>query len=110
MAITYTWLIEKMNCYPQQAGQTDVVFDVAWRLNGTDGTYSATVYSTIGLQPYTSGAPFTPYDQLTQAQVVGWVQAAMGPEKVSEYEANIAGQIANQANPPVVSPPLPWSA
>lgn len=83
MAVTYTWVIEQMNCYPQANGKTDVVFNVAWRLNGTDGKYSATVYGTIGLQPYQAGDPFTPYDQLTEDQVVGWVEAAMGEEQVA---------------------------
>lgn len=110
MAITYDWVIEQMNCYPQLDGQTDVVFNVSWRLNGTDGTYSATIYGTIDIQPYTSGEPFTPYADLTQSQVVGWVQAAMGEKQVSEYETNIEDQIVNQTNPPVVSPPLPWQS
>jgi hypothetical protein len=32
----------------------------------------------------------------------------MGAEQVAAYEANVAEQIANQINPPVVTPPLPW--
>ena len=96
-----------MDCYPQSAGQTDVVFNVAWRVNATDGTYDATAYGTQGVT-YTAGSPFTPYDQLTQSQVVGWVQAAMGAEQVSSIEDNLAASIANQVNPPVVVPPLPW--
>lgn len=107
MSITNTWLIEQMDCYPQSAGQTDVVFNVAWRVNATDGTYDATAYGTQGVT-YTAGSPFTPYDQLTQSQVVGWVQAAMGAEQVSSIEDNLAASIANQVNPPVVVPPLPW--
>ena len=35
---------------------------------------------------------------------------ALGPEQVTAYEANVAQQIADQANPPVVTPPLPWVA
>jgi hypothetical protein len=54
--------------------------------------------------------PFTPYADLTEAQVIGWVQDAMGEEVVAGYEANVAQQIADQINPPVVTPPLPWGA
>jgi hypothetical protein len=32
----------------------------------------------------------------------------MGEEQVDALEANLAKQIADQANPPVVTPPLPW--
>lgn len=109
MAVTYTWNITAMDCYPQHDGETDVVFTVHWTLNGTDGTYNGSVYGTVGVT-YDASAPFTPYADLTQNQVVGWVEAALGAEQVASLEANIATQIANQANPPVVTPPLPWSA
>ena len=109
MSVTNTWVIEQMDCYPQAEGETDVVFTVHWRINATDGTYNATSYGTVGVT-YEAGTPYTPYADLTQAQVVGWVEAALGPEKVASIEANLATNIANQANPPVVTPPLPWSA
>ena len=106
---TTTWIVEQMSCYPTYESETDVVFNVAWRANATDGTYSATAYGTQGVT-YTAGSPFTPYDQLTQDQVIGWVQAAMGQEQVDAIDASLATNIANQVNPPVVTPPLPWSA
>jgi hypothetical protein len=97
-----------MDAYPELDGETDVVFTVHWTLNGTDGTYAGSVYGSqdITIDP---DAPFTPYASLTQAQVVGWVQDALGEEQVASYEANVAQQIANQINPPVVTHPLPWN-
>jgi len=109
MANVYVWVIEAMDCKPQEDGQTDVVITVHWRLNGTDGQYSGTVYSTVGLT-YTAGSPFTPYADLTQDQVIGWVQDALGQDQVISLEANVAAQIEAQINPPVVTPPLPWAA
>jgi len=109
MSITTTWVIEQMNCYPTSEGQTDVVFNVAWRVNATDGTYSATVYGTAGVT-YEAGSPYTPFADLTQDQVVGWVQTSMGAEQVASIEAGLATNIANQVNPPTVTPALPWSA
>ena len=106
---TITWQIEQMSCYPQELGETDVVFSAAWRVNGTDGTYNATVYGSQGIAPYTKGAAFIPYADLTQAEVIGWVQTAMGAEQIAAINANIEQQIENQVNPPVVTPPLPWS-
>lgn len=107
MTITNTWTVVQMDCYPEEDGETDVVFNVHWTLSGTDGTYTGSVY---GSQAVTvdAAAPFTPYADLTQDQVIGWVQDAMGPEQVTAYEANVAKQIADQINPPVVTPPLPW--
>ena len=108
MAITNTWSVVQMDAYPEYEGEPDVVFTVHWRLDGTDGTYAGSVYGSVGvtLDP---DAPFTPYASLTQAQVIGWVQDALGEEQVASYEANVAQQIENQINPPVVTPPLPWS-
>lgn len=108
MAITNTWTVQQMDCYPEEDGETDVVFTVHWTLTGTDGTYTGSVYGSqaVAVDP---DAPFTPYADLTETQVIGWVQAAMGAEQVASYEANVAAQIAAQIDPPVVTPPLPWA-
>jgi hypothetical protein len=97
-----------MDAYPELDGETDVVFTVHWTLNGTDGTYAGSVYGSVGVS-LDEGSAFTPYADLTEAQVVGWVQDALGEEQVASYEANVAQQIADQQDPPVVTPPLPWS-
>jgi hypothetical protein len=97
-----------MDCYPQAEGQTNVVFNVHWRVNATDGTYNATSYGTVGVT-YTADKPYTPYANLTQSQVAGWVQASLGAERVASIETGLANDIANQANPPVLTPSLPWA-
>jgi hypothetical protein len=108
MAITNTWSVVQLDAYPELDGETDVVFTVHWRLDGTDGTYSGSVYGSFSVS-LDEGSAFTPYASLTQAQVLGWVQDALGEEQVAAYEANVAQQIADQQDPPVVTPPLPWS-
>lgn len=104
---TITWEIQWMQCYPQAEGKTDVVFQVGWQCSGTDGTYNASVYSTCGVT-YTAGSPYTPYADLTQEQVLGWCWAN-GVDQ-STTEAAVNQQLAQQVNPPVVQPPLPWAA
>jgi len=108
MAITNTWNVVSMDCYPELNGQTDVVFVCHWQLNGTDGTHNGSVYGSVGLT-LDPEATYVPYADLTEAQVIGWVKEALGEESVTSYEDNVAQQIANQINPPVVTPPLPWS-
>jgi hypothetical protein len=105
---TYTWLVESLDCIPSQDGQTNVVSCVHWRVNGTDGTHNATVY---GFQPltYTAGNPFTAYSALTKDTVIGWVQTAIGATQVASIQTNLDNQIANLVNPPIVTPPLPWT-
>lgn len=108
MTITYTWSVVQMDAYPEADGEKDVVFTVHWTLNGTDGVYNGGVYGSTGVT-VNPAEPFTPYADLTQAQVIGWVEEALGAEQVAAYEEIIAQQIENQVNPPVVTPPLPWA-
>ena len=109
MATTYTWAVTQMDCYPEQDGETDVVFTVHWTLTGTEAGFTGGVYGSVGVT-VDAGATFTPYADLTEAQVIGWVQDALGEDQVAAYEANVAQQINDQVAPPVVTPPLPWSA
>ena len=95
-----------MDCYPQEGGNTDVVFTVHWTCAGVDGEYNASIYSTCSVP--TPEGTFTPYAQLTQSQVLGWIWAN-GVDQTAT-EAAVEQQIQNQINPPVVTPALPWSA
>jgi hypothetical protein len=109
MATEYTWVISQLDAYPQQDNHTDVVMTIHWRRQATDGTYSADIYGSqsVTLAP---DAPFTPFADLTEAQVIGWLEEAFGPETLAAQKASLDQQIANQINPPVISPPLPWAA
>jgi hypothetical protein len=102
--ITINWIIERLLVKPTEGSLTDVVITADWRCNGTDGTYSGTCYGSASFAPPTGS--FTPYEDLTQDQVLGWCYAN-GVDK-SAIEANVSLQIQNQIDPPVVSLPLPW--
>jgi hypothetical protein len=49
---------------------------------------------------------FTPYEDLTEQQVLNWC-FANGVDQAA-IEANVTQQIENQINPPVIAPPVPW--
>jgi len=109
MANNYNWIISALECYPQHEGQTDVVFVVHWDRLASDGEgHNARIY---GSQSVTldAEAPFTPYADLTEAMVIGWLEDAMGAETLAAQIVGLDQQIENQINPPVVSPPLPWA-
>lgn len=106
--ITYEWIISQLETKPHVGDASNVVVTVHWRLQGTDGTYSSDVYGSAFTKPYESGESFVPYDQLTKETVVGWVEEALGAEQVQKYKDNIAQQIQDKINPPIVKPPLPW--
>jgi len=107
MAVVNTWSVAQLDAYPEAEGQSDVVFCVHWRLDGVDGEHAGGVYGSAGVA-LDADAPFAPYASLTEAQVIGWVKDALGEEAVAAAEASVAQQIADQANPPVVHPALPW--
>lgn len=106
MATTINWTISQLDCIPQEDGHTDVVVTAHWQCTGVDGVYTSQVYGTTSFT-LEQGASFTPYDQLTQDQVLGWCWAN-GVDK-NATEAGVEAQIQAQINPPVVTPPLPWA-
>ena len=98
---TYLWTIPQMD----RLTSDGFVVTVHYNVTATDGTYSASTYGTIGYtqQP---GETYTPYADLTQAQVVGWVQTSLGKDTV---EASLQSQIDLQKNP-VQAAGVPWTA
>ena len=107
MSISYTWQITKLECYPQSEGQDDVVFQTYWTLTGALDGYTDSISGTVQLL-YVAGTPYTPYDQLTEAQVITWTQNALGPDFVANTQLGIAQSIQAQSSPAPITPPLPW--
>lgn len=107
MAITCTWSIDEMFSYPEVDGKSDVVFGVAYTINGDNGSHVASQSAQIPM-PLPEG-DFTPYADLTEDQVVGWVKSQLGADAVAALEAQIAQMIAEQESPSVVVNPLPWA-
>ena len=102
--MTILWLIERLLVKPTEGSLTDVVITADWRCNGSQESFSGTCYGSCSFAP-PSGS-FTPYNELTQQQVLDWC-FTNGVDK-SAIEANVTAQIQNQINPPVIAPPLPW--
>ena len=101
-----TWKIESMIVKPQDGSHTDVVVTAGWTCTARQGDYSAGNYGTVGFSAL--GDVFTPYESLTEDEVLGWCYAnGLDREAV---EANVTRELADKIDPPVVSKPLPWTA
>ena len=110
MALTYMWNFPAFDCYPDQDGYVDVVFTVHWRYSASDDTgHTAVDYSTQSVA-YTEGDPFVPFADLTPEIVEGWMVAAMGPERITQLQADLAAQIEQQIHPSQVTLPAPWQS
>ena len=115
MAINYTWNVATVDTKPSVTDEnaiteTDVIYNVHWRLTGTDDTntyedengddvnYTADVYGTQSLDISDLGS-FTAFDDVTASDVEGWVTTAMGTDEVQNLKDAIAAKITEAITP-----------
>jgi len=77
---------------------------VHWTVTKTSGEFTASQY---GTESFTEEGSFKPFDELTEADVQGWLMDRWGADGVAAKEAALDKQLQDMANPPVVSG-LPW--
>ena len=106
---TYTWVITQLDCIPSIDGQINVVSNIHWHINATDGTNKTAVY---GTQPLTFNAndAFIDYSDLTKNVVIKWVQEAMGANAIAKLQKAMDEQLEILAKPPITPAKLPWLA
>jgi len=109
MSNTYKWSISSLDCIPQVGDLKDYCVVSHWNCSGTDGTFTGQCYSTVSFTVNPDKPDYTPYDELTEAEVIQWTQAALGEEQVTAIYTSIDSQIENAKNPPIITPPLPWN-
>jgi hypothetical protein len=83
---------------------TSVSFEVNKSIDENEVSYSSIVFVTLG-------ESFTPFADLTEEQVIGWVKESLGENQVASIEESLDSQLESIINPPV-SPelvPLPWA-
>tara|TARA_E500000318_G_scaffold58243_1_gene53929 strand:+ start:484 stop:804 length:321 start_codon:yes stop_codon:yes gene_type:complete len=104
---TFTWVISTL--------ERDLIGDLAggvivahWRCNAEqvdgDNTYNASSYGTCGFTPDPTSPSYIAYDDLTEADVIGWVQADVDQDAIeASLQANIDEQIT-----PATAIGTPW--
>jgi hypothetical protein len=96
--MNYQWNVVQMD----RLTSDGFVVTVHYTVNAVDGDFTASTYGTVG---YTQEpGSYTPFEQLTKEQVVGWVQESLGKDEV---EAGLVAQIDALKNP-VSESGLPW--
>ena len=93
-----TWTISQLD----RNTANGFVTTAHWQATAVDGEHTASIYSTCS---WADGTVNTPYADLTQATVLGWVWANGVDKQATEdaLEANIALQKA-----PVTASGTPW--
>ena len=102
---TFTTTITAM--YTLQQPDPNYVVNALWRVTGVDGQYIAVLDGNTTFNSSEQMGPVIPYDQLTQAIVIGWIPT----DAIANAQTNVQSQINSMITPPV-SPqntPLPWA-
>lgn len=112
MALTYTWKITNLKKMDEVEGLPNVVVHARWTRTGVDEDGNEGVFqgATPLRLPESGSGNFTDFDDLTEEQVIEWIQGeVLG---MNGYEEHIVGQIMKQINAkknPVIDVPLlPW--
>jgi hypothetical protein len=93
-----TWTIENM----ERLIADGMVIRVNWRVTETDGNVTEFTYNNSTFD--TPGDPFVPYEELTEAQVLSWVQAT---DLAQATAADVHARVLAALNPTLASG-LPW--
>jgi hypothetical protein len=101
---TFTTTITAM--YTLQQPDPNYVVNCLWEVTGVDGTYTGSIGGNTQFSSADQEGAFVPYDQLTEAVVIGWIPAS----QIGSAQACVQGQIDSMITPPIspASQPLPW--
>ena len=101
MAITYTWKINRLITEHIQ-GQQNVVTTVSYELEGDDGTNKAVAGGKLSVK-YDPNGSFTPFEQLTEQQVINWVTTKLGTWGINREQSIVNQHLTNLQATPVTS-------
>ena len=109
MANTYTWDCKTVDVYPEHDNESDVVYNVHWRLNAVSdqqdsegNDYTASSYGTHSVNA-DDIASFVPFADLTNDLVTGWVTTGMGEDEVVSLKSGLDAQIVALITPTSVT-------
>jgi hypothetical protein len=96
---TYTWAIANL----ERNTSDGKVIVAHYTVSAKNDTYSAGAYGSLGFD----GEIETPFSELTEQQIVGWVTDSLGEEKVEEICIALQNQLDEQAAPTKAAG-VPW--
>ena len=126
MTVTYSWKINSLAVSPVPVdGSDDVIVQISASRIATDGDNTVQDARVITWSPDELSGPFVPLADVTEADVIGWVEASEATNSVVEEkdedgdvlssttsldrtDADLAAQLANAVAAPEATP-LPWA-
>jgi hypothetical protein len=122
MSITFNWSITKVQV-SQREDKNNVVVNADWFVEAKDNINNITATAS-GVCNFDIGDSFTPYEQLTEQQVLNW---CFEPQVITtlnvfdntittitkhiktDGEAQVTGQIERKLAQKIAEPTLPWA-
>jgi hypothetical protein len=105
---TFFWEIQSMEVIIKDGNLNDVVYNINWTLNAlteaNNVPYSVNSYGSVVVPP-PDPDDFTPYEDLTKDQVVGWLYLVL---PVPDMEASLTRQLDAMINPTTETLPPPF--
>ena len=83
------------------------VIVVNWKMEMVDGNHMATRSGTVRFDK-TDGISFVPFESLTEAAVIGWVEAELGEAKIAQLQLEMLNQI-KEMKAPKTAAGMPWA-
>ena len=96
---TYKWVISDLKAKIQDGELSNVIETIHYRYQAEDGEHSADVYGSVGLESPEADS-FIPADELTVADVEGWLESKLDVEGL---KAGLDAQLSAIKNPTHVS-------
>ena len=104
METQITWKINSIEAKPTDGSYENVITLAHWSCVGANGTHCSSRY---GCCTFSSpGENFTPYEELTEEQILEWCFGAILCKDA--VEESIKDDIFKLINPPTVKVNLPW--
>ena len=111
---TWTWNVNTVDTKPtytddNDVTRSDVIYNVHWRLTGSDGTNESTSIGTIPLD-ISDLSTFSDFDDVTASDVEGWVESAIGEDDLTSIKNSIQIQVNEIETPTSITRQIGESA
>jgi hypothetical protein len=97
MTVQKKWSIEGLKSFKEDG----LVIEAEWRVSSSG---EVKPYFLFGSCKFERGDSFTPFEDLTESQVVEWVKEQLGSETVAELENAIDDELSEKN----VTNSIPW--
>lgn len=91
----YTWKIDSVMAHEEMFGEKDVIFAINFRIIASDESGSFNVISSTTGVAYDESSVYTPYNTITEEQLLEWVFKCLSEHSRAELEQKAGTRTPN---------------